>query len=311
MKVTVSLLMLFWLGIFINNSVFSKDYFKTIERKFDEKDYEGVIKEMTKAIELDSNMENAYLWRGRCFYKLGKFDSALKDFDMSIKLNKYAPWNFYLRGLTKSEMSEYYSALFDFDRAIELEPNFKEAYQYRCKARFEVEAYEGAINDASIAISINKYDGRSYYHRGVCYYFGGNYKAALDDLNHAEKYKHPQPYIYYYRGLVKFNLNDTTTGLEDFTKAVEMSSEHSKSLKELSQFYYNRSDYPKAFEYIDDAIERDSTKYIYHHQRGLINLKMKKYQEAISDFDKSILIDTNFTESLVLRASIKYDLGVC
>ena len=63
------------------------DYGDRAIAKAELNDSVGAIADFNKAILINPDYENAYLWRGEEKYKLGDFEGAFKDFNFVLKIN--------------------------------------------------------------------------------------------------------------------------------------------------------------------------------------------------------------------------------
>ena len=90
----------------------------------EEPDLKGAMKDLMKAIELDSTLSGAYLQRGELKQELGDNRGALKDFDIAIKYTPDYSYAFYDRANLRYKMKDFRGALEDFDRFIALGKNF-------------------------------------------------------------------------------------------------------------------------------------------------------------------------------------------
>ena len=67
-----------------------------------------------------------------------------------------------------------------------------------------------------------------------------------------------------------------------------------------------------AIDYLNQAIERDSSRAKYYYFRGIANFKQGNYEESVSDFSQSVQLDTTMKVSymyqgLALKNMGKYD----
>ena len=78
------------------------EYCKRGEDKFRNKDYQGAIKELTKAIKIDPECTDAYLERGNIKMAIDDYDDAIKDFTKIIELDPGNSIAYFSRGMIKS-----------------------------------------------------------------------------------------------------------------------------------------------------------------------------------------------------------------
>ena len=108
-----------------NNAVFAetdaKSFLISGEAKFKAKDYNGVISDYTKALELKPRFAEAYLNRGFAKRSIGDIEGAKGDFKKSIDVDP-TPKDaaaYYQRALAKFALGDKDSALSDFKRAAD------------------------------------------------------------------------------------------------------------------------------------------------------------------------------------------------
>jgi tetratricopeptide (TPR) repeat protein len=111
--------------------------------------HQMAIIDLTKSIELDSlfNGGNAYWDRAISKEELGDLYGALSDFDKAVLIDPEKE-NFYLfRGTLKYRMVDYRGALNDFDNAIKYWNDYYIARSWRSMLRVELKDFEGAMED--------------------------------------------------------------------------------------------------------------------------------------------------------------------
>jgi tetratricopeptide (TPR) repeat protein len=100
-------------------------------------DYEEAIADLSEAIQLDSNLAEAYYNRGRAYANLANLEQAIQDYDQAIQLdpsNLLAVTN---RGSAYADLGEFDQAIQDYDQAIQLDPEaaipyYKASYKHSC-----------------------------------------------------------------------------------------------------------------------------------------------------------------------------------
>lgn len=108
--------------------------------------YDEAITEYTAAIELDTNLANAYLGRGQAYYFKGDGPRAADDFPRAINLDPNYTAAYYGRGWAQLVNQAWDGAVSDFSEAIELDPSQAGAYSgrgwaYLNKAQWRFDSY--------------------------------------------------------------------------------------------------------------------------------------------------------------------------
>lgn len=184
----------------------SNYYYRGIEKN-KSGDFQGAIKDYSKAISIDSSFIDAYRRRGKNNFFLGDINGALVDYAKAIEIypkNSYSYSTYYDRGLLKLELNEYQGAIDDFTESIKNEPDS---------------------------------DWNSYAKRGLAKYHLKNYISAIDDCNKAIEIAKHWGYPYYIRGIIKIKIKKTESGCKDLHKAIEENTYDGQNCRDSIQKY--------------------------------------------------------------------------
>ena len=138
------------------------EYLKSGIEKHNSKDFEGAIKEYSKAIKEDKNLKVGYFNRGVCELGLKDFKSAKKDFDKTIELDPTFIKAFYSRASVYVSQEKYVEALPDLDKTIELDQKFPNALTLRGQIRAQTGNKNGACEDFNKAKEIGDSQAGKY-----------------------------------------------------------------------------------------------------------------------------------------------------
>ena len=178
-------------------------------------------------------------------------------------------------------------------QAIELKNNFAEAYLTLGLAHYAFSEYDKAIDAYNKAVEFDKQYKDAYYNRGVAYYWLSKNTQALSDFQKAIELDKKDARTYTAMGVL-------------YTKLAE--NEKDKNYKKLAQEAYQQAiavnpSYPsayynlgllesekqpkKALEYLNTyiSLKKDADGFVL---RGMIYNDLKKFKEAILDFDEAI-----------------------
>ncbi|MGG7034406.1 MAG: tetratricopeptide repeat protein [Flavobacterium sp.] len=143
------------------------EYLKSGIEKQNAKDYEGAIKDYSKAIKLDKDLKVGYFNRGVCEMGLNDLKSAKKDFDKTIGLDAQFVKAFYSRATVYINQEKYKESLPDLDKTIELDQKFPNALMLRGQMRFKTGNKNGACEDFNQAKEIGEKRADKYL-SGLC-----------------------------------------------------------------------------------------------------------------------------------------------
>lgn len=158
---------------------------------------------------------------------------------------------YYNQSIENAENGEIDKAILNLNKAIEKNHKFRAALRNRAWLKHEIEDYNGAIEDYEKILKFDKDNTLSLYNIGLNY-------QMLDDFNKA---------IEYYSAALK-------------SKGALKTSPASDNKTFTTELNFDLSDFDNNTEYNlkDCGI---------YYQRGIAYLLDKKYQKAISDFNKS------------------------
>lgn len=115
--------------------------------KHNSRDFEGAIKDYSKAIKVDKTLRDGYFNRGVCELALKDYKTAKKDFDKTIELDPTFVKAYYSRATVATGEQRYLDALPDLDKTIELDAKTPNALSLRGQIRAQSGNKKGACED--------------------------------------------------------------------------------------------------------------------------------------------------------------------
>jgi len=168
-------------------------------RETNDKIFDAII-DFTKAIELRSNLQEAYLQRATC-YRLTEYyyTQAVADYTKYLEFKPDSAEAYYYRGLCGSGKN----AISDLTRAIQLKPDYAEAY---CQRGIETErenenSWKAAVKDYDKAIKLKPDYAEAYGERADVWWMHRNdYNKAIADYTKAIEFDQSNGKWLYYNG---------------------------------------------------------------------------------------------------------------
>jgi tetratricopeptide (TPR) repeat protein/S1-C subfamily serine protease len=243
-------------------------------------------------------------------YQQRNYNGALKDYDRAIAINpKYAEaWN--NRGHLKAvEMKNPQGGLADYNQAIATNPKLDRAYYNRGVLKAELKDIGGAISDYNSTIAINPSYARAYNNRGILYQDRGNIQGAIADFNTALKLDPSYPEAYYNRAMAKESVGDKTA-MSDNDRAIALNPKYSSAYNNRGIIHQKNGNPAKALADFDRAIAI-SPKYVeaYSNRGALKYEALNDRDGAIADFTAALSIDPRHTPAYCNRGLVKDDMG--
>ncbi len=195
------------LGLFFSCAAWgqtAKDYFKSGYDKMYKGDRKGAIKDLDKAIELDTTYIDAYHLRAGLKYALQDYKGAIKDDDKIIELFPSEVYN--NRGNAKRKSGDIQGACADFKIANEL-------------------GYKEAKGELILYCNYTPKTAEEFYYRAE-QGNGVNWKAKIEDLNKAIQLNPKYIAAYYLRATGKYQLGDKDEACLDWKKVLELADEN-------------------------------------------------------------------------------------
>jgi len=187
---------------------------------------QGAVQDFDQAIMLDPKNARNYELRAKSRAELRDFKGAIADLDHAIKLDPRDAWSYSARGFWLDKTGDKSDAMKDFDRSIQLSPNYAWPYGGRGKLRLDFGDAKGAIADLDEAIQLEPGNAWTHFNRGNARLACGDSKGALEDFECAARLD-PKHSAYYAHG---YNFNE----IGGRTAFKNLQIEDNKSNKQLS-----------------------------------------------------------------------------
>lgn len=167
--------------------------------------------------------------QGRLKLNRGQPEQALLDARRAIELNSNVAEAYFLLGRSQQDIGLKSDALSSYSKAIELDPRYVSAYSNRGLVKGALGDMKGAIKDFDRAIEVDKSFAVAYLNRGVAFGAMGNARAALADFNSAIRVNSKYTDAYQNRGIAKELMGDIKGACTDWKLAAAMGSVESRS----------------------------------------------------------------------------------
>ena len=157
------------------------------------KQYKQAIKNYTQLINMNKQPKAEwYSKRGLCYSFTGDSLLAQKDFSKAISLDKnnYQIYVYRAQNYIKQKRISY--AMNDYKKAIDLNPKAWDIYFNRGKLYMDMKKYNEAVSDFSLSIKLNPKSGDAYFFRGACKDALFDKEGACLDLKKAAALHHKE-----------------------------------------------------------------------------------------------------------------------
>jgi tetratricopeptide (TPR) repeat protein len=246
-------------------------------RYFQEKNLQAALTEFNKAVVLSSSKTEeaaAYFNRGRTYSRLENVDAAIADFDHLVQIAPAFPLLYLERGNCFVLKRDYYTAITDYDRAVALLPDGIEramAYLNRAGTCERLGDLQNALADINRALDTAPEFTPAYGERE-------RVQAEIRSLGQNEQLTSEQVIkatkYFYHHATAAHDKNNLVDALALYSRAVEFSGRQ-------PSIYY---------------------------ARGVVNAKLRRYQQALIDLNKAIELKPQFPAALAERGLVYVEL---
>jgi len=116
--------------------------------------YARAIKTLSKALNQDPNLAEAYLHRGIAYLEMNRVEEALEDLDRAVALMPQEPLAYYNRALAWMARQDWHRAEADLARAVALAPEDGEAWNLLAIVRAQAGKVEEALEAMERAMAL-------------------------------------------------------------------------------------------------------------------------------------------------------------
>lgn len=183
--------------------------------------YPEAIKNFDKAIDLNDQYIDTYMYRGRIKMLSGKLKEALEDYNYVIGKNPDNSKAYTNRGIIYTKLGDYKNALADLNKALSLDPQDIFCLNQRSQVYYNQNRIDDSFADLDKAISIDSSHSDAYSNRGFLYTQTGKYTEALSDLSKAALLDPNNSDIYVNLGYARLLMDDFLGAIKEFDKAIE------------------------------------------------------------------------------------------
>ena len=230
----------------------AEDLVDAAHKKLHKKDYEGAIRDLQKAIELDPDLAIARNNLGLAYFYQGKMEDAVREYSKAIKMEvneAVTMLAFFNRANAYRFLKEYDKSIADLGKVIELREKDKEAHFMRGWNYLAKHDYKKAEADFRKAIEIHRPYVQAHNYLGIVYLKQNDFKKAVECFSKALELTPEDQYYpdaYACRGQAYLAMNDLTRAIIDFSEIVDKDSKSAGGLELRADGYFLKGSFDRA-----------------------------------------------------------------
>ncbi|MBF0505076.1 MAG: tetratricopeptide repeat protein, partial [Candidatus Omnitrophica bacterium] len=221
----------------------------------------------------------------------GKYDDAISYASQAMEIKSDMPEAYFERGVAywhKNQKDLFPKAIEDFNRAIGLKPDYSDAYKGRGIIESKMDLYDADIQDQSMSLKLNPHQADAYFNRGYSYYNKGMYSESIADYNHSLEIDRDANYVYRERGNAYYRTGNYDLAIQDFDKALKVNPQDSATYWYRARVYLKKKEYDLAISDCCKSLQIKSTRSDAYVTRGDAYRHKGQYDLAINDYNKAI-----------------------
>lgn len=284
-----------------------EDYKECSLQKFYIGDFKGSIECLSKLIEIDPKDSSQYNNRGLIKEIIHDYIGAEKDFTKQLEIDSTLADSYFFRAMIKDKLKDIKGAISDYKMTVKYEPDNSDGYYFMGLNQFTLGELKNAEFNYKKALAKRKDNYTVYADIGLIKAQSKNYLEALKYCEKAISLDKKCEKVYYYEGWINAQQKKNKEAILDFKNAIDLNPNYDDQLVygNLKRNYKDFKASLAEFNKEDIKKETDSS----YYKKGLLNLYLKDYKNAILNFNKSISKKTDLYIVYLYRSKAKAALN--
>jgi tetratricopeptide (TPR) repeat protein len=288
--------------------------------------HEEALREFERATQLDPNCTAAFVKCGNAFFALNNFEDARRSYLKAVSLDLHNADAHYRLGRTLYKLKDAEGAAKEFEAAAAIDAAFVDAHYWLGEAFYTLGKYQEAGLKYERVISLEGAPaeaprGEAYYRalRGKAYHSWGQtlvlrkkYEEALAKYRSAYESGLRDRQLFHNWGVALHALGRTAEAVEKYKEAVardrkgDMYATHN-NLGRIYDALYQDEDALREFELATSAGSSHAA--VAYNNWGNVLLRLRRYNEALEQYLKSIEHDPDYAKAYYNKAYMLWQQG--
>ena len=165
------------------------------------------------------------------------YGKAIKYFSQALQLNSNLAEAYYHRGVAHSKLENFKAAIKDFTQAIRINVRDAKSYFQRGNAYFDSDNFQASLNDYIQAVTICPDYHDAYFNLGIVNDFLGKKEIAIDYFSKVINFTN-DPEAYYYRANIHSEIANIQAAIKDYKRVLNLNPNHKQAQINLDLIYY-------------------------------------------------------------------------
>ena len=177
----------------------ASDYLKQGNAFYVERRHEDAVNSYEKALDLDSDLIEAWLGKAKALRRLKRYEEAIAANNRAIQIQPENPSGWFGKGYTLTDIQKYKEADAAYAQAIQLNPDQSYLLRHRAYVLIKLADYSEAEACLNKALEINPASSNTYYTKALSYASQNQTELAFQNLEQAIKIT---PHQYGYQQII-------------------------------------------------------------------------------------------------------------
>ncbi len=224
------------------------------------------------------------------------FELAIRAYEKVISLDDSRDDAYYGLGMVYIKMQRFEQALPYLKRAVELNPVYEDAFYYIGSAQQDLKKFESAAEAYKTYLESDPENAwEAYYRMAVCYVELENYEEAIAAFKASLEAKPDEVMINYDLAKAYEELKRYDEAEKTYRKLSQQTPEDPIRPYRAMLMMYDKAEMPdKAIQIAIEITEMDPSNYESFYNLGYMYMNNKKYNEAISAFNKALELNPGY-----------------
>jgi tetratricopeptide (TPR) repeat protein len=226
---------------------------------FENKDIQGSVQWLQKALTKDPNDKKARLKVAKMFLYIGKHSEGFQQIDIVLRNDAYNPEAYYLKGMLYKDMKDTAKALSSFQTAVQVSPDYK---------------------DAIVQLGV--------------IYASRKDSIALRYLDNAFKVDSSDVFPIFARGVYYQEQKDFARAKEEYTRCILHNRHYVDAYFNMGNILMQQDSVQKSMRQFAMVLKVDPRNPTAYYDRGVCYEVMDSMKSAIDDYRHALILDPTY-----------------
>lgn len=259
----------------------------------EETDYDRAVEDGERLLIQNPDDPQLLLRLGTAYYRLERLDEASKAYSQAIELDSELAEAYYSRSVIHTDRGDFESAIRDASDAIHIDPTNARAYNNRGLAYMKMSYFDRATKDFKKALELDDRLAVAYFNRGIVNNALGNFESADEDFKTAYLLGYRLTDLWVSWGNALLGLQRFNDAVDKLSHAVLYDTDLATAYAKRGYAYMQMG---ASFDYqartdLNTAIELSSDILVAYTNLGLLETRDNNFEAAISNYQKALALN--------------------